>query len=620
MLVRFWGTRGSRPCPGEATLRYGGNTPCVEIRTAKNTIVVLDCGSGASGLGNALAAEFGDAPINGNLLISHTHWDHIQGLPFFSPLFSHDNDWSIYGPRGAGQSLEAILSGQMEYEYFPICISQLAARKEFIELTEGVFNVGEVRVTTRFVNHPVLTLGYRLEADDTSIVYVPDHEPHYRALGLGIEDLKGEDLRHSQFIRDADLLIHDAQFTAAEYPDRAGWGHSSVEYVVDLAVRSNVKRLALFHHDPERNDDGIDRLVELARDRVASQYPATPLEVFAATELECLEVTSSSTPAIVPTGVDAIQDALVPRAVLVASADTEIQQGLRVASADVGCDYYGVSNYKDMLETARQLKPSVVLIHTAMTEVCDQLDHLRSLATNMAIVLVKDRENAIWCANDVQGTVSDWISWPCSRAYLRARLAAWSARSRSRWPAPNPQSQLTLSRLDQSDPDNDERFQRITRLASRMLDMPLAAISLVDEDRLWIKSIQGAELSEAAQDSAYCSHTIKTGDLFQVKDTMNDERIDEPTETDSLVNDLRIRFYAGVPLRWDSHGIGTLCVMDTKPRELSPGQIRRLKDLATLATEQLILNRSARGFPIGPQMYGDLPYSFADAKTAKDAV
>lgn len=233
MRVRFWGTRGSIPKPGSGTRRYGGNTSCVEVRSRGGTPIVLDCGTGAHDLGRALAAE----PVRrGHILISHTHWDHIQGLPFFDPLFVPGGEWDVYGPRGVGSSIQEALAGQMQSTYFPISFEQLEAHVRFHDLVEGTLEIDGVRVTTRYLNHPALTLGYRLEEDGAVLVYATDHEPHTRETALD-EHATGtrEDERHAAFIADADLLVHDAQYTAAEYAELVGWGHSPIEFVVDLA-------------------------------------------------------------------------------------------------------------------------------------------------------------------------------------------------------------------------------------------------------------------------------------------------------------------------------------------------------------------------------------------------
>jgi len=158
MRVRFWGTRGSIPVPGPATVRYGGNTSCVEVRSASGVLMLLDCGTGARDFGQALLAEPG-GPRRGHVFIGHTHWDHIQGLPFMAPLFVADYEWDLYGPRGLGPSLREALEGQMQYTYFPITVEQLAAQVRYHDLVEGGLSIGDVRISAYYMNHPALTLG-----------------------------------------------------------------------------------------------------------------------------------------------------------------------------------------------------------------------------------------------------------------------------------------------------------------------------------------------------------------------------------------------------------------------------------------------------------------------------
>jgi phosphoribosyl 1,2-cyclic phosphodiesterase len=219
MRVQFWGTRGSIATPGPATARYGGNTSCIELRSGRGTLVVIDCGTGAHPLGQKLIA---DDIQGGHILISHTHWDHIQGVPFFAPLFRDGTDWDIYGPKGLGQSLRETLAGQMQYTYFPISLDRFGATVRYHDLVEGAFDIGDVKVSTHYLNHPALTLGYRLETDGLVVVYACDHEPYSRNLATGQGEITGQDLRHAEFLKDADLLIHDAQYTAAEYPSKVG--------------------------------------------------------------------------------------------------------------------------------------------------------------------------------------------------------------------------------------------------------------------------------------------------------------------------------------------------------------------------------------------------------------
>src|SRR5262245_12051179 len=208
MRIRFWGTRGSLAKPGPTTLRYGGNTSCVEVRTRDGTLIVLDCGTGAHGLGLALAAS-GERPLAGHLMLTHTHWDHIQGFPFFAPLFVAGNEWDIYAPGGLGQQLETTLAGQMEYTYFPVTLAQLGAATRYHDLVEGSFTIGHVRVVTQYLNHPALALGYRVAVGGVELVYSVDHEPHAPApcgsaisAGLAAEarPVHAEDRRNIAFL------------------------------------------------------------------------------------------------------------------------------------------------------------------------------------------------------------------------------------------------------------------------------------------------------------------------------------------------------------------------------------------------------------------------------------
>ncbi|MGH7288634.1 MAG: MBL fold metallo-hydrolase, partial [Myxococcota bacterium] len=288
MRVRFWGTRGSIAKPGPTTLRHGGNTSCVEVRSSDGTLVVLDCGTGAHALGREIAS--GSSP-RCHLLIGHTHWDHIQGFPFFAPFFTPGNHWSVYAPGGRGRQLEDTLAGQMAYEYSPIDLESLRAQVEFHDLTEGTLELGGIRVRTQYLNHPALTLGYRLECDGAVLVYATDHEPHTlhpEGAPPGAPLIHSEDRRHVRFLEGADLVIHDAQYTLADFPARVGWGHTPAERAVDYAVLAGAKRLALFHHDPERNDEAVDRVVAAAQARARDAGSA--LEVFSGSEGSSIEL------------------------------------------------------------------------------------------------------------------------------------------------------------------------------------------------------------------------------------------------------------------------------------------------------------------------------------------
>jgi phosphoribosyl 1,2-cyclic phosphodiesterase len=175
MRIQFWGTRGSIAKPGPSTARYGGNTSCIELRSARGTLVVIDCGTGGHSLAQKLITD--DAkPLCGNILISHTHWDHIQGIPFFYPLFVGGSEWDIYGPKGVRESLREVLAGQMQYNYFPVTLDQCEAKIRFHDLVEGAFAIDDIKLSTRYLNHPALTLGYRLQVDGATVVYACDHD------------------------------------------------------------------------------------------------------------------------------------------------------------------------------------------------------------------------------------------------------------------------------------------------------------------------------------------------------------------------------------------------------------------------------------------------------------
>ncbi|MCX6023527.1 MAG: MBL fold metallo-hydrolase, partial [Chloroflexi bacterium] len=272
MLIRFWGTRGSIPTPGAGTVRYGGNTSCVEIRTDSGIVLVMDCGTGARPLGERLLRDAAGAPLDIHVLLTHTHWDHIQGFPFFAPAFMPGNRLTVYGPGDSQRSLTEALAGQMQYTYFPVNLVQLGAGITYKGLAEEEFTIGDVRIRTQYLNHPAVTLGYRIEVGGVAVAYCTDHEPFspqlFRsdAADLSVDTMLHEgDRRHAAFLQGVDVLIHDAQYTEAEYQGKRNWGHSTIPYVVNVARTSGVKRTVLFHHDPTHDDAFLDREAEFAR-------------------------------------------------------------------------------------------------------------------------------------------------------------------------------------------------------------------------------------------------------------------------------------------------------------------------------------------------------------------
>jgi phosphoribosyl 1,2-cyclic phosphodiesterase/CheY-like chemotaxis protein len=285
--VRFWGVRGSIPTPGPATNFYGGNTTCVEVR-ADGEIMVFDAGSGIRALGLHLNKEFKGRPLNLTLLLTHMHWDHIQGFPFFMPAYNPQNHLRILGYEGATQGLAETLSGQMESPYFPIGLEEVPANIQIEELKDMAFSIGRVRVKSYFVNHPGICVGYRLETSAGSIVFIPDIEPFHRLRSHpdqedshhqeNVEYARHEDRRLADFVEGADILIMDSQYDSTEYQSHLGWGHACVDDVVNLAVLARVKRLFLFHHDPSHDDETISRLVAHAREIVTQQGGETLVE------------------------------------------------------------------------------------------------------------------------------------------------------------------------------------------------------------------------------------------------------------------------------------------------------------------------------------------------------
>jgi phosphoribosyl 1,2-cyclic phosphodiesterase/ActR/RegA family two-component response regulator len=277
-VVKFWGVRGSIAAPGPETVYYGGNTSCVEVRSGSD-IIVLDAGTGIRKLGLSLVEEFKDRPIQLHVLLTHSHWDHIQGFPFFPPAYNLNNKVTICGYEGARQGLQSTLSTQMENPYFPISMQQMPGAITIRELKELNFKVGETPVKAHFLNHPGICAGYRLFTPGGSISYLPDVELFQqlrtRAKASGsamdrqeLETVPEEDRNVLEFVRGSDVLIIDSQYDSSEYAEHIGWGHSCFEDGVTLAMQGGVRRLFLFHHDPDHTDEQVSRMVARARETV----------------------------------------------------------------------------------------------------------------------------------------------------------------------------------------------------------------------------------------------------------------------------------------------------------------------------------------------------------------
>jgi phosphoribosyl 1,2-cyclic phosphodiesterase/CheY-like chemotaxis protein len=408
------------------------------VCTPDGTPIVLDCGTGAHALGQALLAS-GSAPSHGHIFISHTHWDHIQGFPFFGPLFTAGHEWDVYAPLGLGKRLRDALAGQMDFTYFPVTLGQLDATLRYHEIGEGVLDVGGARVVAHYLNHPGLALGYRIETQGAAVVYATDHEPYWLPPGAEEATLVAhrQDRRHVEFLTGADLVIHDSQYTLEEYRGKIGWGHTPAEKAVDYALVAGVKRLALFHHDPMRTDDGLDQVVDVCRKRVVES--GGRLEVFAAAEGQVVE--------LLPNGLRSFASDEPPAVLEPSSLPDEATVlvvgatgSRRLVEASLDADQFRVlaaSDADGALVTARSARPDVVLLDGAGSR--GGVDVWRALRAHAdpclrhvpVIMVVAAHEGDPTQALSDDG-LTDSIHQPAGLPHLRARVQAWLMRSRQR--------------------------------------------------------------------------------------------------------------------------------------------------------------------------------------------
>jgi phosphoribosyl 1,2-cyclic phosphodiesterase len=258
MLVRIGGTRGSLPTPGASMVRYGGNTSCVQVTLSDGTHLVLDAGTGIRNLPPDLGRS--GEPVH--ILLTHLHLDHIQGLLFFAPLFQPGVEVTLWGPAAPGVSLERRIGRYLSAPLTPVEIRELPCRLDFRNCPTTRWHIGPAEITAEGITHRGPTLGFRVEDGGHSLCYLPDHEP---AIIGGIDDLEAEWLSGLSLARDVDLLIHDCQYTDAEYPAHVGWGHSSLTQALQFARRVAARETLLFHHDPGHTDDELDAMLEEAR-------------------------------------------------------------------------------------------------------------------------------------------------------------------------------------------------------------------------------------------------------------------------------------------------------------------------------------------------------------------
>lgn len=271
ITVQFWGIRGTFPVPGTKTIRYGGNTSCVTLSVAKKHFFIFDAGTGIKELSNYLIRE-NMLPLSAKLFISHPHYDHINGIPFFAPFYMPGNEFEILGTSYSDMNIEKLISGQMDNVYFPITVKEFSAKINYRTLAEEIFDIGDIHIETLLLNHPGRCLGYRVQYRNKVFCYVTDHElylqgaPYYNQFDVD---------RLIHFIREADVLVMDTSYTDAEYLKKIGWGHSCVSRVIDIADKAKVKLFCMFHHDPDQFDNDIDFKLSEANVLLESRHSST---------------------------------------------------------------------------------------------------------------------------------------------------------------------------------------------------------------------------------------------------------------------------------------------------------------------------------------------------------
>lgn len=544
----------------------------------------------------------GESPIRGHIFIGHTHWDHIQGLPFFAPLFVPGNEFDIYAPCGFGPQLRETLAGQMQHKYFPVALAQLGATIRYHDLGEQVIQIGGVTVRTRYLNHTAVTLGYRIEADGVAVVYATDHEPHERPIGPdGVAVHRPlrhhEDLRHAGFLANADLVIHDSQYTLSEYPAKVGWGHSTLEYALDVAEAARAKRLALFHHDPLRTDDALDRLVDKMRTEAAQR--GSPLEIFAAAEGQSIELTSPSMYVPPPSVLEMVEVGprrVSQKRVVVGLRDNALIDAISSALVPEGFAIDVVDDDHQAVALAERDAPALFILarrslgYDGIAATVRIRHHPDEQVSAIPVVIVAGAEDHAESELAFAAGVTDWLTRPCSPAFIQSRLRSWLRRMRVGWlkppMPPNEDERLAEVRsLGLLNTPREERFDRLARLTVRALGTSLCYISLMEAEHQWFKSCVGQQLQVYPRDLSLCAYTILGDNVLVVPDAAEDSRFgDNP----AFHNELNLRFHAGVPLRGPrGHNVGALCVYDPRPRQFQPEEETALRDLAALIEREL---------------------------------
>jgi phosphoribosyl 1,2-cyclic phosphodiesterase len=429
--VTFWGVRGSIAAPGRETADFGGNTSCVEVQVGRDQLI-LDCGTGIRELGRHMSAS--GEPIKSTILLSHSHWDHIQGFPFFSPLFSPENQLTVIGPHEHTDRLNDTLAGQMQYRYFPIGLEQLAADIRYQEVREEKFPHGSAAISTHYLNHTIMAMAYKIEAFGRTVIYVTDTEPFSQQARAWASDdnrrfLHKRDQELCEFVRGADVIIMDAQYTTHEYPGKVGWGHGTPDYCVDVAISAGVGTLVLYHHEPTRVDSAVAVLEQLAQKRAREEAPG--LEVIAAAEGLTLELEDAESGEL-PEAERTLPEFHERVRIAVIGAQDDF---VRVAWKALAQDHYEVRAMnainRGSAEELAEFEPHVVVLEHGLIgwepKAQDLLKHETKRNVPVISVVPVDAFDAAQDAFD-RGA-SDVLIQPFAATQLRSRVDSWLMRS-----------------------------------------------------------------------------------------------------------------------------------------------------------------------------------------------
>jgi diguanylate cyclase (GGDEF)-like protein len=399
----------------------------VEVRADNGTTLILDCGTGIRLLGLDMLRRPGPHRIH--LLIGHTHWDHIQGFPFFTPAFLPNTELNIYGSAAFQRSLEDSLSGQMQYSYFPVKLQDLASRIHYTELEEGFFRIGDILVETQYLNHTAPTIGYRISCDDATVAYVTDHEPFWNSSESPLRH--PGDQRHLEFLRGADFVIHDAQYTQEEYRTKLGWGHSPVDYVTDVALAANVGRLALFHHDPTHDDDAIARIEDSQRMR--ARAAGSELEVFAAAEGVEFDVLGRGWDRTILQVSALDRRPIAGGNVLVVTHHQSDVSSLEQVLPDDGLLLTSAVDGQSAIESTTTTSPDLVILNAKLRD-GDGASYIQALRNalrkpDLPVILLTEERDGTEHLYSAENTATDYLARPFSPPMLRTRVRAWLART-----------------------------------------------------------------------------------------------------------------------------------------------------------------------------------------------